>query len=41
MSNAKLESEIEAAWSVRDTISPNTTGKVRDAINETLEALDT
>ena len=41
MSNAILESEIEAAWSVRDTISPTTTGKVRDAINETLEALDT
>ena len=41
MSNAILESEIEAAWSVRETISPSTTGKVRDAINETLEALDT
>ena len=41
MSNAILESEIEAAWSVRDTISPSTTGKVRDAINVTLEALDT
>ena len=41
MSNAILESEIEAAWSVRDTISPSTTGKVREAINETLEALDT
>ncbi len=40
MSNAILESEIEAAWSVRDTISPSTTGKVRDAIEETLEALD-
>ena len=40
MSNAILESEIEAAWSVRDRISPSTTGKVRDAIEETLEALD-
>ena len=40
MSNAILESEIEAAWSLRDTISPSTTGKVRDAIEETLEALD-
>jgi 2,3,4,5-tetrahydropyridine-2-carboxylate N-succinyltransferase len=40
MPNATLESEIEAAWSVRDTISPNTTGKLRDAIEETLEALD-
>ena len=41
MSNAILESEIEAAWSVKDTISPSTKGKVRDAILETLEALDT
>ena len=40
MSNAILESEIEAAWSVRDRISPSTTCKVRDAIEETLEALD-
>lgn len=40
MSNAILESEIEAAWSVRDTINPSTTGKVRDAIEDTLEALD-
>ena len=40
MSNAILESEIEAAWNIRDTITPSTTGKVRDAIEETLEALD-
>ena len=40
MSNAILESEIEAAWSLRDTINPSTKGKVRDAIEETLEALD-
>ena len=40
MSNAILESEIEAAWSVRDTINPSIKGKVRDAIEETLEALD-
>ena len=40
MSNAILESEIEAAWSVRDTIKPSTKGRVRDAIEETLEALD-
>ena len=40
MSNAILESEIEAAWSVRDIISPSTKGRVRDAIEETLEALD-
>ena len=40
MSNAILESEIEAAWSVRDTINSSTKGKVRDAIEENLEALD-
>jgi len=40
MSNAILESEIEAAWNIRDTITPSTEGKVRDAIEETLEALD-
>jgi len=40
MSTAILESEIEAAWNIRDTITPSTKGKVRDAIEETLEALD-
>ena len=40
MSNAILESEIEAAWDIRDTITPSNKGKVRDAIEETLEALD-
>ena len=40
MSNAILESEIETAWNIRDTITPSTKGKVRDAIEETLEALD-
>jgi len=40
MSKAILESEIEAAWNIRDTITPSTKGKVRDAIEETLEALD-
>ena len=40
MSNAILEGEIEAAWSVRESISPKTKGKVRDAIEEALEALD-
>ena len=40
MSNAILESEVEAAWNIRDTITSSTEGKVRDAIEETLEALD-
>ncbi len=40
MSNAQLESAIEAAWDQRDTISPNTTGEMREAIEDTLNALD-
>jgi 2,3,4,5-tetrahydropyridine-2,6-dicarboxylate N-succinyltransferase len=37
---AALETAIEAAWDARDTISPSTTGPARDAIEATLEALD-
>ncbi len=40
MSNAQLESAIEAAWDARDTISPTTTGEAREAIEDTLNALD-
>lgn len=40
MSNAQLETTIEAAWEARDTISPATTGETREAIEETLNALD-
>ncbi|GAA6147988.1 MAG: 2,3,4,5-tetrahydropyridine-2,6-dicarboxylate N-succinyltransferase [Pseudomonadota bacterium] len=40
MSNAQLETAIEAAWEARDTISPATTGETRDAIETTLAALD-
>lgn len=40
MSNAQLETAIEAAWDARDTISPATTGEVREAIEDTLNALD-
>ncbi len=40
MSNAQLEAAIEAAWEARDTISPTTKGQARDAIGETLNALD-
>ena len=40
MSNAQLESAIEAAWETRDTITPATTGEAREAIEATLEALD-
>ena len=40
MSNAQLEAAIEAAWNVRDEITPATTGESRDAIESTLTALD-
>ncbi len=40
MSNAQLEIAIEAAWDARDSISPATTGEVREAIEDTLTALD-
>ena len=40
MSNAQLEIAIEAAWDARDTISPATTGEIREAIEDTLNALD-
>ncbi len=37
---AELETAIEAAWEARDTITPATTGQTRDAIEATLDALD-
>ncbi len=40
MSNAQLEAAIEAAWEARDTITPETTGETREAIEDTLNALD-
>jgi len=40
MLNAQLEAAIEAAWDARDTITPATTGEVREAIEDTLSALD-
>ncbi|WP_343080563.1 2,3,4,5-tetrahydropyridine-2,6-dicarboxylate N-succinyltransferase [Ostreiculturibacter nitratireducens] len=41
MSNAELEAAIEAAWEVRDTITPATKGEARNSIEATLAALDT
>ncbi len=38
---AALEHAIEAAWEGRDTITPATSGAAREAIEATLEALDT
>ncbi|MEI4473151.1 2,3,4,5-tetrahydropyridine-2,6-dicarboxylate N-succinyltransferase [Frigidibacter sp. MR17.24] len=40
MSNAQLETAIEAAWEARDAITPATTGETREAIEDTLSALD-
>ncbi|MCL4163246.1 UNVERIFIED_CONTAM: hypothetical protein GTU68_032829 [Idotea baltica] len=40
MNRTELESAIEAAWENRDAISPASTGEQREAIEETLEALD-
>ena len=40
MSNVQLETAINAAWEARDTISTNTKGEVREAIETTLTALD-
>lgn len=40
MSNSQLESAIEAAWDARDTITTATQGEVREAIEDTLNALD-
>ena len=40
MSNAQLEIAIEAAWDARDTITPATIGETREAIETTLNALD-
>jgi 2,3,4,5-tetrahydropyridine-2-carboxylate N-succinyltransferase len=41
MTHAELEAAIDAAWGVRDTISPATKGEARNAIEATLSALDT
>ena len=38
--SAQLEATIDSAWDARDTISPGTTGNVRDAVNAALMLLD-
>ncbi|WP_375259387.1 2,3,4,5-tetrahydropyridine-2,6-dicarboxylate N-succinyltransferase [Citreimonas sp.] len=40
MSNAQLETAIEAAWENRADITPATGGETREAIEDTLNALD-
>ena len=41
ISLADLQTEIEAAWERRETLSPDTQGPVRTAVEETLLLLDT
>ena len=40
MDLAALETTIDAAWEDRDAVSPSTTGERREAVEETLAALD-
>lgn len=40
MTLAELQPVVEAAWESRDTISTTTTGEIRDAVEATLNALD-
>ena len=40
MSTADLERAVTEAWAVRDTLSPSTRGKARDAVETTIERLD-
>ncbi len=40
MPSSQLQAAIEAAWEARDTIIPATQGETREAIEATLEALD-
>jgi len=40
MSYSDIETTIDATWEARDTIGLDTTGEVREAVNEALELLD-
>jgi 2,3,4,5-tetrahydropyridine-2-carboxylate N-succinyltransferase len=40
MTDAQLETVIDAAWEARDTVTAATRGEVRDAVETVLEALD-
>jgi len=40
MSDANLQSVIDAAWETPDQVSPSTSGELRDAIEEALNGLD-
>jgi 2,3,4,5-tetrahydropyridine-2-carboxylate N-succinyltransferase len=40
MDTARLAADIESAWEARDSLTPATTGKSRDAVDAALEGLD-
>ena len=40
MSSPDLQSKIEAAWDQRETLSPQTRGEIRDAVEAALDLLD-
>ena len=40
MTTATLQATIDGAWDVRDTVNTETTGEVRDAVNDALDLLD-
>ena len=40
MNSSDLQKTIDDAWENRDTVSPETTGAVRDAIDAALDGLD-
>ena len=40
MTTATLQATIDGAWDARDTVNLETTGEVRDAVNDALDLLD-
>ncbi len=40
MTTATLQATIDGAWDARDTVNLETTGEIRDAVNDALELLD-
>ncbi len=40
MTTATLQATIDGAWDARDTVSLETTGEIRDAVNDALDLLD-
>jgi len=40
MNDSELQQAVDEAWESRDTLSPSTQGKVREAVDAALEALD-